>query len=139
MDIDTLVRACDNDNNKHILNLTNDTIMKAKVEIVNELPVSVDIKYELLDKLKGYMFIDEIHEIRSGTFLRWIDATQEEITLAKGAILCEIKFTDYGTTLRMKNFRHKYFELKMDDIVLFQKLTPQERVLLSALSYVNKD
>jgi hypothetical protein len=57
--------------------------------------------------------------------------------LVTGAFFCEVVFTDYGTTLRMKNFRHRYFEIKLDEVILFQKLTQQEKVLLAALSYMS--
>ncbi len=73
MDIDNLISACENENNKHILSLTNDKILKNKVEIIDELPINKQDKVELINKLKGYMYVDEIHEIRNGAYLRWVN------------------------------------------------------------------
>ena len=140
MDIDDLITACENENNTHILSLTNDKILKNKVEIIDELPINKQDKVELIDKLKGYMYVDEIHEIRNGAYLRWINTDDiDNINISSGAIFCEIVFTDYGTALRMKNFRNRYFEIRMDEVLLFQKLTQQEKVLLAALSYVSNN
>jgi hypothetical protein len=137
MDADELAHACENENNAHILLLTNDKIEQDKLDILNELPIGRDDKLMLIDKLDGYMYVDEIHEIHAGCYLRWINTQDpDDIYIATGAIFCEMVFTDMGTALRMKNFRHRYFELKMDDALLFQKLTSQEKVILAALSYM---
>ena len=137
MDINDLITACNNGDNAHMLSLTPEKIRNDKVEIINELPLTEEDKIGIIGKLVGYRYIEEIHDIRSGTFLRWISTVDDDnINLTTGGIFCEVVFTDYYTSLRMKNFRNRYFELKLDDVILFQKLTTQEQVLMSALSYV---
>jgi hypothetical protein len=139
MDINDLASACENDNNTHILSLTNEKILKERVEIIDELPIEKDDKIMLLEKLNGYRYVDEIHELRNGCYLKWIDTRNpDDMHLVTGAFFCEIVFTDYGTCLRMKNFRNRYFEIRLDEVILFQKLTQQEKVLLAALSYMSK-
>jgi hypothetical protein len=139
MNVEELVKACENENNKHILELTNDKILQTKVDIIAELPIEEEDKIHLGEKLEEYMYVDEIHELKSGSYLRWINISDSDnIFITNGAIFCEIVFTDFGTCLRMRNFRKRYFEIKMDDVILFQKLTEQEKILLYALSYISK-
>lgn len=136
-ELELLSIACDNESNAHILSLTTEKIMKTKVGIVDELPISQEEKIALIQKLNGYRYVDEIHELKNGAFLRWIDMRDiDNIVLVSGAFFCEIIFTDDNSCMRMRNIRGRYFELKMDDVILFQKLSPQEKVLLSALSYM---
>jgi hypothetical protein len=139
MDIDLLHKAADNEDNSHILNLTKDIITNAKLDIMDDLPLSDEQKLEFMEKLDDYVYIDEIHEIRHGTYVRWLNLEDNnDITLAKGGIFCEVRFTDYGMAIQCKNFRNRYYEIRMDNIILFRKLTPQEKVLMCALTYLNK-
>ena len=130
--------ASNNDANADILSLSNEKIMKDRVNIIDELPIDNEEKVELLRKLQGYRYVDAIHELKNGCFLRWLNMSDlDDISLAQGAFFCEVVFTDNNTCMRMRNVRGRYFEVKMDDIILFQKLTQQEKVLLAALSYIS--
>jgi hypothetical protein len=136
--IELLDIASNNHANADILSLSNEKIMKDRVDIINELPIDEEEKVELLHKLQGYRYVDEIHELKNGSFLRWLNMSDlDNISLVQGAFFCEFVFTDDNTCMRMRNIRGRYFEVKMDDIILFQKLTQQEKVLLAALSYIS--
>jgi len=138
--IELLDIASNNDANADILSLSNEKIMKDRVDIIDELPIDEEEKVELLRKLQGYRYVDEIHELKNGSFLRWLNMSDvDNITLVQGAFFCEFIFTDDNTCMRMRNIRGRYFEVKMDDIILFQKLTQQEKVLLAALSYISSN
>jgi len=136
INIDLLARAAENEDNAHILNLTTEAVSAAKSAILQDIISNDVIREDILNKLKGYIYIDEIHEVRSGTYIRWLNM-DDEITLAKGGIFCDVRFSDYGAVLRCKTFRNRYYEVKMDSVVLFRKLTPQERILMCALTYLN--
>ena len=138
INMDLLARAAENEDNAHILNLTADAVAAAKESILHEM-VSDDVaRQDILGKLNGYVYIDEIHEVRSGTYIRWLNVgSDDDITLATGGIFCDVRFSDYGAVLRCKTFRNRYYEVKMDHVILFRKLTPQERVLMCALTYLN--
>ena len=138
LNISLLERAVENEDNAHILNLTENAVTEAKISILQDMIDDNDILQDVLEKLQGYVYIDEIHEVRSGTYIRWLNVEDDNnITLEKGGIFCEVRFSDYGTVLRCKTFRNSYYEVKMDNIILFRKLTPQERVLMCALTYLN--
>lgn len=136
INIDLLARAAENEDNAHILNLTTEAVSAAKSAILQDIISDDVIREDILNKLEGYIYIDEIHEVRSGTYIRWLNM-DDEITLAKGGIFCDVRFSDYGAVLRCKTFRNRYYEVKMDSVVLFRKLTPQERILMCALTYLN--
>ena len=138
LNIDLLTRAAENEDNAHILNMTAETVTAAKEIILQDMVNDDDVRQDILGKLEGYVYIDEIHEVRSGTYVRWLNIEDDnDITLARGGIFCDIRFSDYGAALRCKTFRNRYYEVKMDNVILFRKLTPQERVLMCALTYLN--
>jgi hypothetical protein len=138
LNIALLARAAENEDNAHILNLTAEAVTAAKLDILDDLAVDDDVKQYIMEKLEGYVYIDEIHEVRSGTYIRWLNMADDgDLSLAKGGIFCEVRFSDYGTVLRCKTFRNRYYEVKMDNVILFRKLTPQEQVLMCALTYLD--
>jgi hypothetical protein len=85
--------------------------------------------------------VDEMSDLKYGTYIRWIPVENpEEIDLKKGAIFCEMKITDDGVFLVCKNFGYnsRCFRISMDKNLIFQKLTDQELILLSALDHLAK-
>tara|TARA_Y100000816_G_scaffold286143_1_gene266808 strand:+ start:12112 stop:12531 length:420 start_codon:yes stop_codon:yes gene_type:complete len=139
MDTDELARACENENNAYLLDLTFEKVEQDKNMVLDELSLDEEDREMLLEKLKDYRYVDEIHDIKNGAYMRWINVSDpENISVSNGGFFCEVVFTDYETSLRMRNFKKRYFEIKLNDVILFQKLSSQEKVLLSALSYVSK-
>jgi hypothetical protein len=139
MDINILNKALENENNEKILNLTTEKMNKMKLEILKELELSKLQLKEYFQKLRYYRYIDEINELDNGAFIRWIPISDpENIYLTNGAIVCEIKITDQGIQIVCKNFAKKCYQLKMDESLIFQKLTNQELIILSALDHLTK-
>jgi hypothetical protein len=111
------------------------------LKILKELMLSREETLQLMNKLKYYRYVDEMNELKYGTYLRWIPIDNpEKIELSKGAIFCEMKITDDGVKLVCKThgFPPKHFQIKLDEILIFQKLTEQELVLLNALDHLSK-
>ena len=139
MDVAKLLKALDNEENSKFLNLNTQKINEMKKEILSELHLSKEEIKGLLQKLKEYAYVDEMSELRYGAFVRWIPIKDpENVHLAAGGILCEINVTDDGISLTCKNFANKYYRIKMEEFLIFQKLTSQELVLLSALDHLSK-
>jgi hypothetical protein len=100
-----------------------------------------DDTLEILKKLKNYKYVDEMNELKYGTHIRWIPLENpENIHLKQGAVFCEMKITDNGVYCTCKNygFPSRHFQLSFDKNLIFQKLTTQELVLLSALDHLSK-
>mgnify|MGYP000870248766 CR=1 FL=1 len=138
IDEEYLLKALDNDNNDSIVKLTSPKIKMAKNDILQKLQFSKEKLKEFHKKLKEYRYVDEIKDINYGCFLRWIDLTNiEELYLTSGAYLCEIQINNSGVKLICKNIFNKHFCVNMNDILLFQKLTNQEKILLSVMNHLN--
>lgn len=135
--IPLLEKSLNNNNNKNISTLTFDTINKEKELIINELKLSKKNRNELLKKLKDYQFIDEYPQLIEGRYIRWINITNPDyIKLTNGGILCEIKIND-SITLLMKNKNNVFFQIKLDECLLFQRLTNQEKIILYAIDLID--
>lgn len=141
MDVQKLIKALDDNNNESLLNFTTDKIREMNLKILKELHLSKKETIDMYNKLKDYKYIDEMNELKYGTYLRWVPIEDPtNIFLTKGAIFCEMKITDDGVFCICKNFGFpsRYFQLSIDKNLIFQKLTEQELVLLSALDHLSK-
>ena len=137
MDVEQLVKALDNDENEHLINMTTEKLNNMKKEILNEIQLSQQEVAEYMQKLREYKYIDEMNHIRHGSFIRWIPISDpDNIHLTSGGIICDIKIADTGVHLVCKNFARKHYQIKMDECLVFQKLSGQEQVLLAALDHL---
>ena len=108
-----------------------------KMEILNELELSKEELQDYMRKLKSYRYVDELIDIDVGRFIRWINITDpDNIYLTNGGNICDIKITDNGIVIVYKTFTNKHYQLKMDDNLIFQKLSTQEEIILSALDHL---
>jgi hypothetical protein len=123
MDVDKLLKALDNEENSHLLDLTNEKILNIKIDILKELGFSREKFLDILKKLKNYRYVDGMNELSYGAFIRWIPISNpEKLELAKGAIFCEFKVTDKGVFVVCKNFMSKHYQFKLEENLLFQKI-----------------
>lgn len=135
-----LSEALDNTQNDSILNLTTLKILELNLSILKELHLDRETTLDYLKKLKGYRYIDEMNELKYGAFIRWIPITDpDNLHLKYCGIICDIKITDKGVVIVCKNFMHRCYSFRMDNCLIFQKLTSQEQVILSALDHLEKD
>jgi hypothetical protein len=141
MDVNKLLKALEDDSNEVLLNFTSDKIKEMNLNIIKELQLPRKDTLEIMKKLNDYKYVDEMNELKYGTYIRWIPIEDpEKIHLTKGAIFCEMKITDDGVFCVCKNFGYnlRHFQISMDKNLIFQKLTDQELVLLSALDHLSK-
>jgi len=141
MNVDKLLKALDDESNEDLFNYTTKKLNEMNLNVLKELQLTKPETLNLLHKLKGYKYIDEMNDLKYGTYLRWVPLSNpSKIELTKGAIFCETKITDNGVFLVCKNFGFKsnHFQIKIDECLIFQKLTDQELVLLSALDHLSK-
>ena len=141
MDVQKLLKALDDDSNETLLNFTSDKIKEMNLNILKELQLSKKDTFELMRKLNEYKYVDEMNDLKYGAYVRWIPIEDpNNIYLTQGALFCEMKITDEGVFCVCKNygFKSRYFRLSMDKNLIFQKMTDQELVLLSALDHLSK-
>lgn len=141
MDVNKLLKALDDDSNEQLLNFTSKQITEMNLKIINELQLERKEALDVMRKIKGYKYVDDLNDLKYGTYLRWIPIVDpNNIFITKGALFCEYKIKDDGIYLICKNFGYsnKHFQIKLDENLVFQKLTDQEQVLLSALDHLSK-
>lgn len=136
-DVLFLEKSLTNESNKNITNLTFDNINKNKQAIISDLYLTKREKVTLLKQLKDYQYIDEFPDLVEGRYIRWINIINpQDIKLTNGGILCEIKIEDY-VTLVMKNKMNRFFQINLDENLIFQKLTDQEKIILFAIDNID--
>jgi hypothetical protein len=141
MDVNKLLQALDDETNEPLFNYTTKKIQEMNLKVLQELNLSRDDTLDFLSKLRNYRYVDEMDELKYGTYLRWIPLSNpKDLQLTKGALFCEMKITDDGVNLVCKNFGYnkRFFQIKLDENLVFQRLTDQEQVLLSALDHLSK-
>jgi len=140
VDVNKLMYALDNENNENIMNLTTQKILETNLNILKELHLDKETTLNYLKKLKEYRYIDEINDLKHGAFIKWIPITDPTyLPLHHCGMICEIKITDNGVFITCKNFMHRHYTFKMDECLIFQKLTSQEKVIIYALDHLEQN
>jgi len=90
---------------------------------------------KMMEKLDGYRYVDEIHELFRGKYIRWI-RLQANDSLTNGAMVMDIKFLEEGIQILCRNGANRFIQFKFDECLVFQKLTDEEWMLLSVKSKI---
>jgi hypothetical protein len=140
MNVNELMYALDNENNEGIINLSSKKILEMNLNIIKELHLDKLTTLNYLKKLKGYRYVDEINDIKYGGFIRWIPITDPNyLPLHYCGMICDIKITDNGVIIKCKNFMHRHYTFKMDECLIFQKITSQEQLIIYALDHLERE
>jgi len=142
MNVDTLLSALENEDNYEIMKLNSEQIETHKINSLIDLELDDEFIADLLKKLKDYIYVSELADLKSGTFIRWIPLNNviknDDVKLTKGAFICDINLCEKGTFIVCKNKFNTHMQVKMDECLIYRKLTQQESVLLSAINYLSK-
>ena len=140
IDMNKLTKALDNVNNDSIMNLTTRKLMELNLKILKELMLDKETLINYLRNLKGYKYVDEIGDLKHGAFIKWIPITNpNNLQLKQCGLICDIKITDDNVIVVCKNFMHRHYTFKMDEVLIFQKLSDQEMVIISALDHLDAE
>jgi hypothetical protein len=126
------------DVNSSIINTDFKTIKKTKRNVFNKLLYiddPDDIK-KLEKKLMNYRFIDKIDDLTYGSYIRWIKFDDPENKLKVGGYVCDIIIKPSGVIILCKNRTMQMFQLNMSNCAIFQVLSEQENIVLSAIEYI---
>lgn len=138
-DIKCIIKAIENDNNVDVMLTTFTNIKQEKNDILQQLKVSgKDLKI-YHKKLKEYRFIDDLSSLRDGCYIRWINIMDPECKLTYGSIVCSVdEDGGYIYTKSSNAFpRIRYVTLRFENIIVFQKLTDQELILLKITKLID--
>jgi hypothetical protein len=145
MNIEDVLHSLDNDRNLSISKLTYDKINNMKYNILERLGINDDDLESILLKLADYRYVEELQDIQHGAFIRYIPLLSKngekegEIILKNGGFICEVKILGSGVHLLCRNRFRKIFQLKLDEVLIFQKLSNQEEIILSVFDYLSKN
>ena len=147
MNIQELLNSIENEKNDYLENKTMADVTKEMFETISELDLSLEETQNICNRLIGYRYVDEIHELHKGKHIRWIrivksnndnqcetlnDKISKKPLLTNGGILVNIKFLDNGVHIICKNSQNRFIQYKFDDSITFQKLSVEEQLLLMA-------
>ena len=136
INLDFLSQALENEDNEELLQLDNSKVKCIKNDILQKLGLSTSKLKAYHKTLKNYRYIDELPGIRYGAYIRWISLKDPtNIKLTNGGIICDIKVEEC-IHIVCKNNMNRFFEIKMGECFIFQKLSDQEQVVLSAMDYL---
>ena len=139
LDINKLLNALENDDNASIMEIDYAKMMSIKNDILQKLQLPKEKLKTLHKQLKEYRYVDTIDAIRYGSYIRWIPLKNpNEIKLTNGGIICDMKSKDDSVIITCKNRMNRLFNLKLEECMIFQKLTSQEEVILSAMKFLTK-
>jgi len=136
-----LIEALNNEENESILNLNSERNLKINLEILNSLNLDENIILDFYNKLKNYRYIDELDQLKIGSFIRNIslkELNENNINLYSGSFISEIKITEKGVILTCRNFRNKFISLKFEEHIIFQKFNNQELAIIKILDKLDK-
>jgi len=136
VDLDKILESIENDNNDYLQNKSMKIITNEIYNSVNNLTLSPILKFDYCKKLVGYRIVEDIHELHKGKHIRWISTTK--LNLTTGGIVVDIKFLDNGTQVLCKNNMNRFIQIKMDDCILFQKMSLEEQFITMAYEYLDK-
>ncbi len=139
-DIEELLSALDNESNEKIMKLDKGKIMDHKNNILQRLQLDRSTLKKYHEKLKDYRYVSDLTDITFGQYIRWIPLKDvSNIYLTKGAILCDYKVVNGKLHIVCKSGFGKIFQIKFDEVEIFQKLSHQEKVLLKVLDMLDKN
>uniref|UniRef100_A0A6C0B6G7 Uncharacterized protein n=1 Tax=viral metagenome TaxID=1070528 RepID=A0A6C0B6G7_9ZZZZ len=133
LDIEAILDSVENEKNDYLENKTMENITKDVFDNITELTITKEQTKDLCNKLIGYRFIDEIHELFRGRHVRWIRRDSNKLTT--GGIVVDIKFLKDGIQVLVKNNMNRFIQYRFDECLSFQKLSNEEQILLMAYEY----
>lgn len=138
LDIEKLLLALDNDDNKTIVDLDFTKIAQVKNDMLQKLNVHRDALKRLTSQLKQYRYVESLDELRFGSYVRWISLLDPAtIKLTNGGFICDMKIKNEDVHVVCKNRFGQLFQMNLTHVMMFQKLSEQEMVILSAMKYLH--
>ena len=133
-----LLHALENETNSSIMRLTTAKIKEHKNNILQQLQLERNSLKTFHKKLKYYRYCTDMSDLQHGFYIRWIPLKDpNNLYLTNGGLLCDMKIINNQIHIICKNNRNRIIQFKFDETVIFQKISPQEKVILNVLDYLN--
>lgn len=137
--LDEIVQELDD---KNLLYLTSSKIKELKNDILQKLYLSREELLLYHKKLKDYMYVDELDEIKLGSYIRWFNIKDEEhldnLKLANGGFVTDFNQGKDDILIVCKNIFGRHFSIYLNKCIIFKKISTAEKVLIRIIDYINK-
>lgn len=141
IDVDKLLAKIENEDNHYLENKTLQDISKDIFDALGEFDISKDLASNFCERLSGYRYVERVCDLRNGKMMRWIkrptNVSLNQKSLTNGGILMNIKIENSGVQLLCRNNSNRFFNIKFDDCLVFQKLTMEEQLILMSYEYID--
>ena len=114
--------------------LSTDIIKNRKNKILNQI-LDEDELNKYKDILEEYRYVDEVDELRIGSYIRYFVLKGEELKLMRGGFIADIIASKENIIILCKN-NNFFWKIKINNCVIFQKNTKQEEVLIKILDHL---
>jgi len=128
-----LLKSLESVKNDFLENQTFDSIAANVFDSLVQLPISKHNIETMCEKLSGYRFVDELHLLHKGKFVRWIRHVAPD-KLIKGGIVIDIQFGDFGANILCRLMTGDFIRYRFDKCNTYQKLTDEECMILTLYS-----
>jgi len=127
----------ENERNESLENKTLDDILQEIIEVFKEQGLTNKKIKDFCESLAGYRYIENLYDIHRGKYIRWVNkSSMTKIT--NGGIVMDTKIMDEGTQILCKTSSNRFFQIKFDNNIIFQKLTTGEQLVLYAYEHCKK-
>jgi hypothetical protein len=133
IDINKILKAVENEKTDYLENKTFLNISKEILDTLSEMDnLNEEYICEFYYKLKEYMLIKSYNELRKSRYLRYIQINNKNSKqiLHSGGILIGVSEQLNDIYLLLMVFGKKIIKLRMKDYIFFQKLTPNDKIIL---------
>lgn len=137
LDIESLLTSVENVKNDYLENKTLRIVIEDIFNAINTLSCNLEEKQQLCEKLTGYRIVDRLDELHKGKHIRWIRNVENPV-LTNGGIVTNIQFLDKGVYVTTMNAIKRFMKIKLDDCLVFQKMTIDEQLILMAYEHMDK-
>ena len=139
LNVSQLLSALENETNASIMGLTTPKLKEIKNNMLQSLQLDRDKLKLFHKKLKDYRYCSDMNDLQYGYYIRWVSLKNPDIIkLTTGGIIIDIDIIKNCVQIRVKNKLNRIFQIKLDEAMIFQKISPQERVILGVLDYLEK-
>lgn len=129
INIEELLTSLESVENDFLENQTVDTISANVFDSLVALPIDRSTIETHLNKLVGYRFVDELHLLHKGKYVRWIRHDEPD-KMMKGAVVVDVQFGDFGANVLCRLMTGQFLRYRFDKCNTYQKLTDEEQLIL---------
>jgi len=131
IDINKLLQEQEVDSVKYdfLGNQSVESISENVFDSIKRLPIDKNTIATHCEKLVGYRFVDELHLLHKGKYVRWIRHDEPD-KIMKGGILVDIQFGDFGANILCRSVNGMFLRYRFDKCNTYQKMTEDEQLYL---------